>query len=369
MVPQGEEKGQSAVLVAISLLVLVIFAAITVDISSAYLGRRTAQNAADAAALAASGKLEIQFNTHVYDDNVIKIALNDFGERNGAGDTDGTLANEVNDDVTGFYLDADQHRITGGVIGDGDVPAGTMGVESVVYITTPAFFGGIMGRSGYQVQARAVVMLDIACGEDCVVPIATHSMAFDDYPPGSCFNIWNGDGPGNFGWLNWSWQGYNCHQDDCSSVCLSDNLENSTCQSGFIKVGDLVAGTTGVSNDVKVQRALAYYYGPPPRPFTIVVWEENNGLQGCGNGVPGDYSSSGLHYVVAGFARMQILGWQLSQGKAFPDISVFDPATCITLGIPPNDGNRISATFLGWAGGEGGNCRAVGSLYAGALKE
>lgn len=352
---EDEDRGQSAVLVAIALLVLVIFAAITVDISSAYLGRRTAQNAADGAALAAVRQLAYQYNSGVWNDGAVKIELNNFGELNGAGDSDGILANAVNNSVTGVYLDEGKTPI--GVVGTGSVPADAMGVEATVFITTPAFFGGAVGRTGYPVQADATAMLELACGADCIVPVATHWYPFTT--TAECYNIWNGGGPGNYGWLNWSFQGIYCHTGDCSAPCLRENMDHTIpCRSGFISVGELVAGTVGTMNDKHVLDELEWYIDNEEE-FTVIVWDQAE-AGGCD-----------MEYRVAGFARMQLLGYQLSQGGG-KTVIYGDPGTdCETLGIEPNNGVRLTAKFRGWVGGEGGsNCRVLyGSLRAPTLTD
>jgi hypothetical protein len=320
---------------------------------SAYYYRRVAQNAADGAALAAVAELANQVNTDIFNDTWIKIAQNDVGERNGGRDTDGVRGNSVNDSIVGYYLDDKGRRISDVPVGSGTVPRDAWGVEVTVYITAPTYLGGIVGFDGYPLEATAASLLEIACGEDCIVPIATYAIEFTT--TATCYNIWNGTGPGNFGWLNWSWQDNHCDTGDCSSNCLVDNLTPGTCPSGFIRVGDWTAGTTGVSNDSKVRKLLEYYIDTPEE-FTVVVWEETNGGGGCGPW------PSGLHYKVVGFARMQLLGYQLSQGKAYDPI--VDPSTCVTLGEAPNDGNRLTARFMGWAGGQGGRCKAVGTVRA-----
>ena len=59
---ERRQHGQSIVLVAVALVALVIFAAIAVDVANTYVHRRTAQNAADAAALAGARDLGRQLN-------------------------------------------------------------------------------------------------------------------------------------------------------------------------------------------------------------------------------------------------------------------------------------------------------------------
>ena len=90
-----EEKqgGQSIILVAIMALALVALAAMAVDLSNAYFFRRTAQNAADAAALAAAEELAYQRNTlgtkiEQGRTKIIKTSANELAERNGIEDTE-----------------------------------------------------------------------------------------------------------------------------------------------------------------------------------------------------------------------------------------------------------------------------------------
>ncbi|NIV35795.1 MAG: hypothetical protein GWN58_42020, partial [Anaerolineae bacterium] len=103
---QVQERGQSLVLVAAAMVLLVMFVAITVDVSSAYYNRRTAQNAADAAALAGVSRMATGINkknSRLDDD--IKADMNDLAERNGIEDTDGVLADDLNLNVDGWYVD------------------------------------------------------------------------------------------------------------------------------------------------------------------------------------------------------------------------------------------------------------------------
>jgi Flp pilus assembly protein TadG len=435
------QRGQSIVIVAGALVVLVMFVAITVDVTDAYYHRRIAQNGADGAALAGAGELGHQINDQVFNDTAIKILMNDYGERNGIHDTNGILADFTNNNVEGYYLDQAGQRITGTVVGGGYVPVGAWGIEAVTYITAPTWFGGVFGMDGYPIGAEAAVVLAESCGVGCVIPVATHTdtlkyVADDDEDLAPCINIWNGVGPGNFGWLNWDWQislqeydtGFirptgqysvpvDCQGDECSSRCLTDNLDpENACNSGFVTVGDWAAGSSGVSNDIKPRQHLQYYIGfpewtdvkhqddcpvdlndnqcPPQSPFhevTVVVYGPTitgtnwmgqvigaSGVitdgSGCGKveGNSGDLATDmqGQFYNVVGFARMRLLGYQLSQGESWdPWIS---PTECYTdpaglsagvYGEPPNDGNRLTAIFLGWADGIAGECEAIGTTY------
>lgn len=353
------QRGQSLVIVAIAIVVLVLFVAIAVDASDAYVHRRTAQNGADAAALAAGRELGAQLNQGVYNSSLIKIGMNSFAEQNDIPDTGGALGDGLNNNVVGYYLDEDGNRLSEDPIGSpaGDAfLASASGVEAVTFITAPTFFGGIIGLDGMPVQASAAVLLEPPCAATCVVPIATYMIDFTT-TEGTCYNIWNGDGPGNFGWLNWSLQGELCgnNEDRCNVPCLVENLTPDTCQSGLIRVGDYVAGTTGVQNSGQIKQILRYYIDTPAH-FTVPVWEVNNSGQGCG------HPNGGLWYRVAGFAEMQLIGYQLSQGNSQAYDPIQDPSTCVTLGSEPHDGNRLTAYFIRWVEGQPGNCDPGGSL-------
>jgi Flp pilus assembly protein TadG len=387
-----DQKGQSIILVAVAMVALVLFVAITVDMSDAYYHRRTAQNGADGAALGGVRQLAQQINNKKKQDKLIQIEMNDFAERNGIQDTDGTTANEVNQNVDGWYVDMQGNRLDGEpMVGDGTVPAGTYGVEAITYITAPTFFGGVFGLGGVPLQARAVSLVRQACSHDCVVPIA---MNYDDLcighikdgvckaNPNRCVNIWDGTGSAYYGWLNWTWQELTCDAFErpcpapqgtnaCDPNTLADNMDPSNCASGFIAVGDWVSGATGVMNagagsseqQMRVLDWLDYYLGldpsdPVSHTFSIIVWDYTSEISGTtslcnamdpGGGVPigQNWDSAGLHYHVRGFGVMQIMGYQLSNASGESVVNVgHDGTGCEDLGVFPEKGGfRITASF------------------------
>lgn len=76
-----DDKGQAAVLVAVSLAVLLGFGALTTDLGFLYVQRRSAQNIADSAALA--GTWAIQDG-----EEAVKAVIEDYAEKNGIFKTD-----------------------------------------------------------------------------------------------------------------------------------------------------------------------------------------------------------------------------------------------------------------------------------------
>ncbi len=333
------QGGQSIVLVAVAMVALVIFVAVTVDMSNAYHYRRVAQNAADAAALAGAAELGRQINNKKPSDSAIKATMNDFAELNEIEDTNGTLADDENTNVEGFYLDG-KHDVIGEV-GSGSVPAKAVGIRAITHIVAPTFFGGIVGFDGYPVQARAAVLHEVACtGGWCMLPIAVHDTGFlesVDAAEDQCFNMWDGAGNGNFGWLNWSLNGlndeYSCKSDslyglgyvgdlvdDCSADCLDINMNPDYCyriDPTDINFGEVVGGTTGVKNGDAIRGWLEYYSQRDTEPVQIIVYKTTLGPANKGPeaGCAKPTNKNGLRYDIAGFACFKMTGFRLSNGK------------------------------------------------------
>jgi hypothetical protein len=387
-----KERGQSIILVAVAIVALVLFVAITVDLSFAYQQRRTAQNGADGAALAGVAELATQINNRKKLDRLIQEAMNDFAERNGIWDTEGKLADEDNQNVQGWYVDADGNRLDKEpMVGNGKVPDAAYGIEAITHIIAPTFFGGIFGLSGLPIEARAVSLLREVCGADCIVPITTdvELLLFPNHKPrlDECFNIYRESQveepatPGLYGWISWTWQEDMCDKtkpwydgrpcpgvdqsnNGCDANTLPANLNPDNCASGFVKVGDWMSSATGNMNANDTLCWLRYYLGEvdkncsecplcEPQAFTIPVYDAISAEEEFGGSLtpclpmtdPTRPETGGLHYRVAGFARMQLLGFNISQGNGvnYGDQN-FD--ACVTVGEDPHGGERITAEFL-----------------------
>jgi hypothetical protein len=342
------QRGQSVILVAFAFVALILFVAIAVDMSSAYFHRRTAQNAADAAALAGAQELGRQINKiNPESDGAIKGEMNEYAQRNAIPDTD-PLDTQANANVEGYYLDAHDKRLPGvpaiGDSPDDSVPDNALGIEAIAYITAPTFLGGIMGFGGYPLQAQAAAELKTACsGGDCLLPIAIHSMGFLSptgiitknvtLEVGQCYNIWDGPGAANMGWLNWSYQGASCHDripgedgpDDCSAACLSLNMDPEFCPDGtFVEVGDWVGGAPGVANANQVRAWMDRYIGRDSAPYEyiparipiydVVKYQGDDEEHGASCGKIREGEETGFAYQVVGFAAIRITGYRLSKG-------------------------------------------------------
>jgi hypothetical protein len=387
------QQGQSIIIVAIALLALLIFAAIAVDIGNAYVHRRTDQNAADAAALAGARELARQLNEcsanpdcetegefpnfFLYsNETLILEEMNDFAERNGLEDTDGVAGNAVNTNVVGYYLTEEGVHASENVIGSMDfVHPDARGVEAFAYSVAPSFFSGVLGLDGLSIQAESAVVFGGACSGICVMPIAayTETFLYDE-----CYNIYDGDHPGSFGWLNWQFS----RGDDtckCSAVCTERNLDPLTCNSGLLRVGEYVASDSGLANTKDIRNQLKCYAGltpldpggsvncthiGEPEPFTIIIYDETACYGGfcdeCAKVAPA--GNRGFAYRIAGFAKFQLLGFSLATGDGSGQSYGHDGEGC--LGPEPTGGNRMTGRFIKWVEGEGGDCGAYGTLIA-----
>jgi type II secretory pathway pseudopilin PulG len=101
------ERGQTAVLVALLMVGVLAATGLAIDGGMTMKLRRDAQNAADAAALAAAQKVASYRSGNEVTHHDVMQAANDFAERNGVPDTDGNPGNEINDNVTLRYVDED----------------------------------------------------------------------------------------------------------------------------------------------------------------------------------------------------------------------------------------------------------------------
>jgi len=372
------QRGQSIIIVAFVLVAIVILAAIATDVTNAYAQRRTAQNAADAAALAAAQELGHHLRGETTSDANVALMLHNFAGRNDVGR------------VEGNYLD--EHGVVLDEIGNGSIPNAAFGVEATAYITAPTFFAGVVGMDGMPLDAEAAVQFGQVCyGGDCLLPIAIYSGGFEDdssYPSfleGQCYNLWDGAGGPNFGWLNWSSQGaqYSCMNygvedppNDCSADCIDLNMDPTYCENqpdDMVMIGDYVGGATGIKNAIALRDWLDDYIDNQ-RVARLVVYEHvlELGPAACGKTTwkDGDiHQQKGTHYEVAGFAAFVITGYRLSNGEG--NVVMRDTAPCspqdpdVILDYPNANGECCLAwseyedpddDTIGWICDEWGEC-------------
>jgi hypothetical protein len=137
-------------------------------------------------------------------------------------------------------------------------------------------------------------------GAPCsLYPIALHTSTLDGAPVGQeIVDIYNGQGPGNFGWL--SWTGEQGVPTLATSLTPPGNsqtyLNPGNPLDHTVSIADWVFGRPGVANSSSVRAALD---GLLPLVITVPVWDQSTG------------QGSSLSYRVAGFARVQLTGYRL----------------------------------------------------------
>ena len=161
---RDSQAGQAAVILALAFVGLLAFTALAIDGGNAYLIRRNAQNAADAAAFGGARAVQrllypMPDDTPVESpDTHLRLLITDVAQRNGVPDTNGDPQDMINANVEAYYIDASGAPVSEIQIGMHDInaiPAGTRGVEAIVDIPFDSFIAGIIGRPTMQAGADA----------------------------------------------------------------------------------------------------------------------------------------------------------------------------------------------------------------------
>ena len=179
----GNDRGAILVHVAMSLMALMAFSAFTIDYGVLWASRRQAQNAADAAALAAAVAYSNDASKNTSDAGPAKSSAVAFGQANLVwGQSPSIVAAS---DVT-FPLCPD----------DGTATC----VRVATYRTTargnglPVFFGQLFGLANHDVQATATAKLVAANSSLCMMPWAVPDLFEDtgsivgEYDPGDNYD-------------------------------------------------------------------------------------------------------------------------------------------------------------------------------------
>lgn len=205
------------------------------------------------------------------------------------------------------------------VIWRGDVPAGT---PVVVTVSGSAVAPGTLYQSvdvswGFtfkQTSNEVVIQIsDEEPPEVCsLYPIALHQSTLDGVPVGTIIpNIFNGSGPGNFGWLTWT--GDNSVPALIASLTIPGNshtyINPYNPNDHTISINDWVEGRPGVANAKAVRDALNVL---KTVDIVVPVWGAAEG------------QGANLNYQVVAFARVRLIDYQLPGA------------------------NKISAKFLGY---------------------
>jgi Putative Flp pilus-assembly TadE/G-like len=193
-----KESGQLMIIVALGMVALMGFVAVVVDLGNAYSQRRLAQNAADAAAMAAVRMIRMSdpstLGSFIHGE-IVRVA--------------GLNGNAQVDPVNTNYLGT-----TGSILGQVNSYGGSLsdvaGVTVKTYISYNTYFAGIVGINTMTSGAHATAM---SLAVDSVTGVALRPIAVREHPDGdstkkyevgSSYLLWDSkkESPGNAGWLD-----------------------------------------------------------------------------------------------------------------------------------------------------------------------
>jgi len=147
------EKGQSLVLIAFMMVVLLALAGLAIDGGNMFLQRRRVQNAADSGSLAGTRVLA-QHISHcrpgdAADDDVVDQAVHEFVGGNGFPAAEGN-------EIVAWYTNAAAEPL--GQVGAGGIPATATGVHVRIDAQVPTHFLKVLGIDNSQIGADALAM-------------------------------------------------------------------------------------------------------------------------------------------------------------------------------------------------------------------
>jgi hypothetical protein len=157
-----QESGQAAVVLALAFVGLLAFSALAIDGGNAYLTRRNAQNAADAASMA--GSRELHEILHVLEpadmpadpDALLRQVIVAAAQRNGVPDTNSDSADSTNANIEAWYVDQNGGLYTDDQVGDLDsIPSGAYGIAATAHIPFDTFIAQIIGRDEMKATTSA----------------------------------------------------------------------------------------------------------------------------------------------------------------------------------------------------------------------
>jgi hypothetical protein len=148
------ERGQTLVIVALALIVLLLVAGLAIDGGFLHFNRRRMQNAADAAAVEGTRLLaEAICDPATVTDSDILAATIDYAQRNGVED-----ANAVQAAYVRFEGDVVVPFDPPVLVGNGTIPQGAAGIAATTAMTQTNYFMGLIGRPTARASADATAV-------------------------------------------------------------------------------------------------------------------------------------------------------------------------------------------------------------------
>lgn len=250
---QGKESGQSIVIIAFAIMMLLALVAIVVDVGNAYAHRRIVQNAVDAAALAGARKLAdrmVATNPDSVKHIHVSYQIRRYAAENGLPVSEPGV-------LQAWFIDKSGNRIEQVRPSPDFINPQARGVEVIGKLPFTTYFAHLLGFSTMEAatSARAWVLRG-PCNGDNLFPVAIAQSVFGDGgvpQPGTTYTMWDKtkEAPGQFGWLYWVdgngvVRGTEPPRQNSNTVNLAANILDAS-RSGAWRVNDWVCGSSGVS--------------------------------------------------------------------------------------------------------------------------
>lgn len=199
----SRESGQAIVIMAFALIVLLAFAALAIDGGNAYVERRRSQNGADAGALAGARQVWINRSNLNSSETLVLQEINGAAEKNGIGDSNGIVGDDINANVKAYYTDAQGNQLSSSgapiqVGVRGSIPANARGLKVYASRQFQTFIAGLIGRpnGAAEADATAVFIPPVGCGDYAIYATGPSGNQTSVHTAGSAgqgnFNITDG---------------------------------------------------------------------------------------------------------------------------------------------------------------------------------
>lgn len=276
--------GQSIVLAALAMVVLVAMVGLGLDGANAFAQRRNTANAADAASMAGTTKLLslVQKDKKTTTGTPILTEVQSYLESH-------KLNNALGYTWTATYVDKDLKDVS--TVTSGSIPSDARGVKVYTTYTFPTTFMAVMGRTNLTVNGTATSLYgDMSYTPDDLIPQGLKESDVSTIKGLTSFSLYdvkNPSGSNTFGTGNWKAVDFDAgnnptgNQKDCTSSTATNTQSYWWCQGSQYPsaVGDSLNVDTG-NLSTSISDAISWRITNRPYAVAPVL---NDGCFGTGN--------------------------------------------------------------------------------------
>jgi hypothetical protein len=291
-----KESGQSIIIIAGIVVVLLALVALVVDVGNAYAHRRMVQNAVDAGALAGARRLADRYIGEPVTELQILRDIETYSQKNG-------LERER---VQAWFIDSE-----GEIVDTVDrvrvaPPGNAEGVKVAGDLPFATYFAHLLGFSRMMASTTANAwVLAGPCSAMNLFPVIVARATFTETTGtpviGEVYTLWDKKdkaAPGNFGWIYWE-DGDDVNR--CPGGCtqgpqvkvLGPNIVDNS-RSGVWQIGDWIHGDVGVNMEPALDEIAPYILGDPWPEVYLPLYDQ---VRGTGNNAL---------YRISGFAAFRL---------------------------------------------------------------